>query len=100
MQWQRAGAVPALTAPALLRVDLPPALPVSGLHVKGLAAPWADAGLSQQQGWNSGEKEGAGAACGMLDRREERPGTATWSLGPQQGGAVEARLVPCEVGRN
>lgn len=53
-----------------------------------------------QQGWDSGDKEGGGAACGVQDGREEGPGTATWSPGPQHGVALEARLVPRGVGRN
>lgn len=56
-------------------------------------------GLPQQQGWDFGGKEAGGAACGVLDGREESPGPATWSLGPQHGVAVEARLVPCDMGR-
>lgn len=36
----------------------------------------------------------------VLDGREEKAGTATQSLGPQHSVAVEARLVPPEVGRN
>lgn len=59
-----------------------------------MAAPQVMQGLSQQQGWDFEGKESGGAACGVLDGREDRAGTATWSLGPQHGVAVEARLVP------
>lgn len=39
-------------------------------------------GLSQQQGWNFVGREGVGAACRVLDGRQERPGTATGHLVP------------------